>query len=193
MQIEVGAQVPSFEVTDGHGDLWRIPQVLEAGKPLLLVFLRHLGCPLCRQRVDELKEEHALFVEAGVELLVITQSSAKRVAKFASKQSIPYGIVGDREKRLYDLFGVKRGGLGQYATGRVVAKTVRAATKGYLHGRFEGDEFQMPAELIVAPDGRIAWSHYGTDVADASPNEVLLDALGQIGFPPGVLADSAAT
>lgn len=167
---------PAFEAVDAKGNIWKIPQALK-GKRLVLVFLRHLGCPLCMRRIDQLKKDYGKFGKAGAELMVVVESTGPRVAKYSTKKSIPYPLVGNKDKSLYDLFGVARGGLMSFLAPKVLRESAKAALKGYFHGKFEGDELQKPAEFIISPDGVIEWTHYGKDISDASSNQTLLDEL----------------
>ena len=62
----------------------------------------------------------------------------------------------------------------------VLKESVKATLKGYMHGKFEGDEFQKPADFIIAPDGKILWAHYGKDISDSTPNELLIAELSRV-------------
>ena len=176
MKFAKGAKAPIFEAEDAKGHIWHIPEDLK-GKKLVMVFLRHLGCPLCMRRIDELKNEYYRFDELGAMLMVIVQSTRARVASYSEKKSIPYPLVPDKDKKIYDLFGVERGGIGAFLAPRVLVESAKATLKGYFHGAFEGDELQKPAEFIIKPGGEIAWANYGRDISDSTPNERIFNEL----------------
>jgi len=176
MKLKYGDAAPTFEAEDANGHIWQIPDDFK-NKPFILVFLRHLGCPLCMRRLDELKAEYSRFKGMGAELMVITQSTQERVRKYSAKKSIPYPLIGDKEKKIYSLFGVRSGGLGALLAPRVLKESAKATLKGYFHGPLEGDELLVPAEFIIGGDGKIAWAHYGSDISDSSPNEIILKEL----------------
>jgi len=46
--------------------------------------------------------------------------------------------------------------------------------KGHLHGKFEGDEFQVPASFLLGPDGAVIYAHYGKDISDFGNIDELL-------------------
>lgn len=171
-----GTAVPIFEAEDAHGHTWQIPDDFK-DKILVLVFLRHLGCPLCMRRIDELKDEYSRIKDIGAELMVMVQSTKVRVEKYSEKKSIPFPLVSDKEKKIYSLFGVERGGLAAFLAPRVLKESAKATLKGYFHGALEGDELQKPAEFIVGKSGKIEWAHYGEDISDSSPNEIILKEL----------------
>lgn len=176
MKLDKGAKALKFEAEDAKGRMWQMPED-QKGRNLVLVFLRHLGCPLCMRRIDELKKEYGRFSEMNAELMVVVQSTKQRAAKYAEKKSIPYPLIGDKEKKLYDLFGVQRGGIAAFMAPRVLVASAKATMKGYFHGAFDGDELQKPAEFIIKPGGEIAWSHYGEDISDATGNEKIFNEL----------------
>ena len=77
-------------------------------------------------------------------------------------------------------YGVERGGLMAFVAPSVLKASAKATLKGYMHGKFEGDELQKPAEFIISPDGEIKWAHYGKDISDATENKKLLAELSRI-------------
>ena len=176
MKLERGASAPFFEAEDSHEHTWRFPDDFK-DKKLVLVFLRHLGCPLCKRRIDELKKDYLRFKESGAELMVIVDSTRPRVEKYADGKSIPYPLVWDKEKRIYSAYGVERGGLKAFLAPRVLKASLSATLKGYLHGPILGSELQKPAEFIIDKSGKVVWAHYGEDISDSTPNETLLREL----------------
>jgi len=45
--------------------------------PLILVFLRYQGCPVCQMEMVQLKREIGLFIQKKANVLVFLQSSPK--------------------------------------------------------------------------------------------------------------------
>jgi len=179
MKLEPGMTAPSFEVEDAHGRIWRVPQGLE-GKHLLLIFLRHLGCPLCARRLDEIAAGYSAFDAAGADVMAVVEAGRERARSYAAGKGLPMALVGDKEKNLYRGYSVGTGSLRSFMSPRVIRETVRATMKGYFHGRPEGNELQKPAEFIISPDGKIAWAHYGEDISDFAGNDELVAQLKTI-------------
>jgi peroxiredoxin len=165
MTLTAGAKAPSFNFIDHAGKEWKYPDDFKDHK-VAIFFLRHLGCPLCKEKVDELKASFAAFDAKKAALVAVVQSTPKRVADYAAKAALPYSLVPDREKRLYDLFDVKKGGLREFTAPAAFKATIRATFKGHLHGMFEGDEFQVPASFLLSGSGQVVYAHYGKDVSD---------------------------
>jgi hypothetical protein len=77
--------------------------------------------------------------------------------------------VADPEARLYALFGIERGTLGQMVSPGVVACGIRATAKGNFIGRTVGDPWLMPGLFVIQggiEGGRIVWQHHFRHAGD---------------------------
>jgi len=176
MALSVGNKVKDFTFIDQDGEQRAWPGDFPENK-LALFFLRHLGCPLCKMTVDELKEAYPRFDDKGVKVAVVVQSTPKRVAQYAGQKGLPYYLVSDREKNLYRAFEVNRGGLKEFMAPSAFKATIRATLKGHMHGAFEGDELQVPASFLLSPEGEVVHAYYGKDISDfGSVEDVLAKA-----------------
>ncbi len=172
MTISDGDKVEGFSFTDHAGTQWRYPGDFEARAALF--FLRHLGCPLCRHRLEELSGKAPEFESRGIKLFAVVESTQKRAEQYAEEHGIKFPLVPDRERTLYELFEVKRGGLKEFLAPRAAAATMKAALKGHMHGRFEGSELQVPATFLLSPEGTVIRAHYGKDVSDFGDIDAML-------------------
>lgn len=173
MTLSAQTRVEPFSFIDHAGKEWKYPDDFQGSK-VALFFLRHLGCPLCKEKVAELKAAAALFEEKGVKLFAVVQSTPRRAEQYTGKEGLPYLLVPDREKKLYDRFEVKRGGVKEFTAPSAFLATLRATFKGHMHGRFEGDELQVPASFLLSGDGQVIYAHYGRDISDFGSVEDLL-------------------
>jgi len=172
MPIKKGDKAPGLRFTDHQRKEWNYPADFES--KVAFFFLRHLGCPLCKEKVEELKDKYKLFEQKGVKLFAVVQSTPKRCARYAQERSLPYCLVSDREKKLYGVFGVEKGGIKEFTAPAAFKATVRATLKGHMHGWFEGDELQVPGAFLLSPDGMVLYAHYGKDVSDFGEVESVL-------------------
>ena len=164
----VGADAPEFEAVDGRGEAVRLADL--RGRSVVLVFLRHLGCPICRMELAEWSARHGEIASRNAELLVFVDSPADRVAEFAAQA--PFRVIADPEHAIYARYGVERGSLLQFAG--AAASSLKATLRGHLHGRFEGDELRLPGDFVVAPDGKVRYAHVGRHIGDNTPVDALL-------------------
>lgn len=172
MAIAVGNKAASFSFSDQDGKPWKYPDDFP-GKTAIF-FLRHLGCPLCKAKLAELKAVYPRFEAKAVKLVVVAQATARRAAQYSAKEMLPFTLVPDREKNLYNQFEVRRGGLKEYTAPAAFVATVKATFQGHMHGRFEGDEFQVPASFLLGQGGEVIYAHYGKDVSDFGSVDELL-------------------
>ncbi|MBY0403384.1 MAG: redoxin domain-containing protein, partial [Cyanobacteria bacterium] len=144
---ETSSEVLSLEDAEGTENLWRLSQE----RPLLVVFLRHFGCTFCRETLAELAKvrnsiESTQFDGRGVEIVVVHMSSVKSGNEFLKR----YGLedlrhISDPYRRLYKLFGLRRGRLSQLFGLQVWIRGFQAGVlNGHGVGSLQGDGFQMP-------------------------------------------------
>lgn len=171
----VGDPVPSFEARDARDR----PLTSDGlrGRPAVLVFLRHLGCPICQMELVTLAERFPAFAERDAALVVVVESPRDRAAAFVAGRDVPYRLVPDPERELYARFGMARGGLTQFVAPGAVLKTLKATARGHLHGRFEGSELQLPGEVVADAEGVVRHVRVGRHVGDTASVEQLLATL----------------
>ncbi len=165
MALKAGDKIDSFSFNDQNGKEINWPADCQDGK-LALFFLRHLGCPLCKEKIDELIESFSLFESKKIRLVVVVQATEKRAETYSRSRHLPFVLVPDKEKKLYDRFEVRRGGLKEFTAPSVLKASLRATFKGHMHGMFEGDEFQVPASFLLSPEGEVVFAYYGKDISD---------------------------
>jgi peroxiredoxin len=174
--LKAGDKAPVFQAQSAFGREVDLEGLLKEG-PVVLIFLRFVGCPLSRMRLAGLAEDQARFQARGAKLLVVLESSAERVRKYISKRSMSGMFVPDPERRLFDLYQVRPGNLGQMFHPLTVAATVKATLKGHMHGAFEGNTLQLPADFVIGADGILKLARYGAHQADNATTDELLKVL----------------
>lgn len=78
---------------------------LSAQSPVLLVFLRHSGCPFCRQTLADLGRLRSELERAHIQLVIVHQDTPQRAAGWIAQ----YGLgnseqISDPENQLYQQF-----------------------------------------------------------------------------------------
>lgn len=175
-KLTVGDTAPDFTVTDASGQPFTLSSRGE-GRSAALIFLRYLGCPLCQMAMGELRRRSDDFRQRNAELLVFLEADADSLRSYGDTRGFDFRLIPDPRKEIYRLYGVGRGPLAAVLHPEVVMGAVRATVKGYFHGKFNGDEYQLPGDFIVGPDGRILHAHVGRHYADNTPIDTLLAAL----------------
>ena len=124
-------------------------------RPTLLIFLRHLGCPFCREWLTELRESSAadptfpapVFFHLGT----IEQGDA-----FFSAFAPEVRAVADPKQRFYKALGVPKAPVYQLLDPRVWACGFRASRDGHKAGKPVGDPFVMPG-LFLVENEQVTW------------------------------------
>src|SRR5919109_899544 len=115
------------------------------------------------------------FDEAGGRLVLIGQATPRQAAHFRRRQGIQLPVLADKERISYDAAGAKTAGVLDLWNPKVVAKgAVTGLREKTVQGRTIGDANQLGGALVIAPGGKVAWSHMSSDAGDnASPEEIL--------------------
>lgn len=64
------------------------------------------------------------------------------------------------------------------------AKKQKVKEAGFVHGKYEGNEQQLPALFVVDPDGCVIYSHYAKNSIDMPTVEEMLGILDGLSVPP---------
>ncbi len=139
---------------------------LSQDRPLMVVFLRHLGCTFCKEALQDISRARQGIEELGVSVALVHMSHPKQAAKMMSK----YGLEDvdqfcDGTCEVYRSFGVKRGSFLQLLGPKVFWRGVAATLKGNMPGALAGDGFRMPAVFFMH-EGEIQGSFRHQTAAD---------------------------
>lgn len=161
--------------------------ILEHSKirPVLLVFLRHVGCTFCREALSDLRERRAEIEATGTQIVLVhmgrEQTADSILAKY-KMDDVPR--VWDPKLTLYQAFGLEKGALAQLFGPKVWFRGFKAGFLGrHGAGRAEGDVAQMPGVFLVF-HGEILKSYRHQSAADR-PNylELVGDLAGSQPLP----------
>ncbi len=131
-----------------------------ADHAVLLVFVRHLGCIFCKQQVhllSEISDPRLMFVSHG-DLAAVTEF--KRM--FAPNQR----FVSDPEMELYVKFGLKKGGIGQMLSPRVLLRGLSASGQGMRQSKPMQDPWVLGGWVYIKPGGEATVVHLATDAGE---------------------------
>ena len=119
--------------------------------PVLVVFLRHAGCTFCRQAVCDVAKSKRKLEEAAVRIVFVHFGNAEASKLlFALNEIDSPETIYDDDQQLYRAFGLRRGGLVEVASPRVLWRGVRAGLlDGHGMGLPEGDVLQLPGVFLL--------------------------------------------
>ena len=124
--------------------------------------------------MDEALEE---IRSLGGDVVCVFQYRAAPTRNFCRQRGVELECLGDPELAGYDAVGLERGGVKELASPKVAIAGLRAAAKGQLPGKPEGDTTLMPATFVVDSEGKVRFAHYNADQSDNPPMEPVLEAV----------------
>jgi hypothetical protein len=147
-----------------------------------LQFRRFAGCPVCNLHLRSIVRRHDEIVAAGVREVVVFHSPAQELREHAA--DLPFAVIADPDKRLYVEFGVESGArslLDPRVWGRILQGVIldviavlrrrqRPPSRSQPNGRLG-----LPADFLVAADGRVVAVKYGDHAYDQWTVDELLD------------------
>jgi hypothetical protein len=138
-----------------------------------LQFRRFAGCPICNLHLQSVVRRHAEIARAGIREIVVFHSPAEELREHVI--DLPFAVVADPTKHLYAEFGVEPSPRALLSP-RAWAPTARAVLRStwtILRGRERppsrrphGGRLGLPADFLIAPDGRILAAMYGEHAYD---------------------------
>lgn len=119
-------------------------------QPLLLVFLRHLGCTFCREALADLAEKRGELHREGVLIALVHMGDDAAAHQLFSRYSLDdVPRFSDPHRLLYAAFDLQLGTLRQLFGPRVWWRGVAASLRGHSVGRLIGNGFQMPGVFLL--------------------------------------------
>jgi peroxiredoxin Q/BCP len=110
--MDVGDEVPDFELADQDGVPRRLSALLADG-PVVLFFYPAAMTPGCTKEACHFRDLATEFAEAGVQRVGISRDDVATQKQFADKHAFDYPLLADTEGTVAEIFGVRRGKLGE--------------------------------------------------------------------------------
>jgi hypothetical protein len=124
----------------------------------LLVFLRHFGCPFCKETIAGLRDA-SQRAATYPPVLFFFQGSPTEGRAFLRRSWPEVRAISDPDGFFYEGMGVGRAGVFEMFHPGIVPALVRAGAAGHFGGeRGSGDPRRMPG-LFVVRQAEIVWSH----------------------------------
>lgn len=171
--------VPARQLVTVGGAGVRLP---DPDRLVHLQFRRFAGCPVCNLHLRSFVLRRTEVEAAGIHEVVVFHSSVEDLREHVA--DLPFDVVADPDKALYREFGVESAprSLLHPKAWPAIVRAIAVALPDVVRGRRpapkpEGGRFGLPADFLVAPDGRVLASHHGRHVYDQWSVDELLDLL----------------
>jgi len=142
---------------------------LTDAQPTMLVFLRHLGCTLCRETLAQLKAQRAELEAEGRQIVLVhsgTEAQATAGLPAYDLQDLPR--VNDPAGQLYASFAIPLGSFGQLLGPAVWWAGIKAFLRGRGIGPLQGNGLLLPGAFLVY-QGNILAGRPAHHAADGEP------------------------
>ena len=174
---------PNYTVSTQFEDVTTIRKIAD-GKPLMLVVLRYIGCPSCRYDVHMLQVNYERFVEKGVSIAVVMQSTPESIRTALQDEPLSFPIICDPAYRIYNDLEIQPAKNreemlgGEEAVQKFMKKREAIQELGYTHGEYEGIEEQLPAFFYMDKELKVLTAHYAKGIGDMPTAEEMLKVPG---------------
>ena len=167
MKLKQGQFAPDFTATDVFGRKVSLSDY--KGTKIILGFYRNVSCPFCNRRVHQVMGNNVRLKQKNIQMLFLFESSNQKLSASIFHQGIsPWPLIGDPEKKVYQLYGVEES----------VAKAIKTPfyssyslakkyTKKFdLPKDNEASKTLVPADFFVDENQKIIKAHYGNHLDD---------------------------
>lgn len=118
--------------------------------PLLVVFLRHLGCTFCREALGDVAKQRAELESLGVRIAIVHMAPPLAATLLLQK----YGLedlhrFSDPQCELYRAFRLERAAPSQLVGPQIWWRGMQAVVQGHGFGPIAGDAFRMPGVFVL--------------------------------------------
>jgi len=178
-KARVGDAFPTLQLAAISGRLVTIPD--PAGDYVHLQLRRFAGCPICNLHLRSIVRRYDEIRSHGIREAVVFHSTVAELAKYEA--DLPFPLIADPERQLYRRLGVEhRPGsllrtraLRAAIAGQTAALAKRSTMRAFGPIKPTGGPFGLPADFLIAPDGRLAAVKYGQHAYDQWTVDELLE------------------
>lgn len=170
MRLTVSSVAPARQLTAVSGAPVHFP---DRESLVHLQFRRFAGCPVCNLHLRSFASRNTDVLAAGVREVVVFHAPAAELRPHV--EDLPFAVIADPGKQLYAEFGVesaKRALLDPRAW-PAIARGILASLWGILRHRRpapplnpHGGRLGLPADFLIASDGRVVAVKYGQHADD---------------------------
>jgi hypothetical protein len=146
-------------------------------RPTLMVFLRHFGCPFCRQALDDVARIESELTRRGIHAVFVHLGTPERAKPYFDYYKLSHvERVSNPDGSLYGhpLFHLKRTNLFQLIRPSVWIKQLVGIIRDHGVGLIREDVFQMPGVFFLRD--RAIVSFYRSRTIDDRPDYLALTA-----------------
>lgn len=185
-KLHVGEKMPNFSFQTESQTGLTIQSVVSAKRTVFWV-LRYIGCTTCRYDVHAIAAKYKDFLQRGIQVYVVMQSDPAVVREDLKDSPLPYHIICDQDQAIYKALEIpatatkeERMPSSPEDIAKLEAKKKKVQESGFVHGKYEGNEQQLPAMFVVDPDQTVVYAHYAKNSIDMPTVDEMLAILDRL-------------
>jgi hypothetical protein len=154
-----------------------LPLTPEAGRPAIVAFLRHTGCPFAEQTLRMLRDAAARSPE--VQWIAIghaPQQATERWCRAVGGANVVQ-VASDPSRRCYAAWGLGRTSLGHFLGRRSLVAVVSLARRGIRNRHPHGTRWQSAGTFALDAQGIVRWRALPAYAGDLPDLDSALEAL----------------
>jgi hypothetical protein len=137
------------------------------GRPMVIAFLRHTGCPFAEATFRRLRA----LAEGEPDLRIVAVSHAPSAATATWCEAVAGGpgsveLVIDEDRRLYAAWGLGRSSLAHFMGPHSLREVARLARHGIRNRHPEGTRWQTAGTFALDSEANVRWVHIPTHAGD---------------------------
>jgi peroxiredoxin len=152
-------------------------------KPVLIFFMRQLGCGLCRQQLLRLRDQVARFSDANCAIAVIVMGDGKMAQGLQDLYNLPFPVYADPGLAAYQAFDIGETSYWNVIGPHIVARQVGTLLDGIKPAWGGGSIKQLGGLVLVDTDGSAIYRHVASPIYRYPSWDEVLTALDQAKTP----------
>ncbi|WP_110514695.1 redoxin domain-containing protein [Herpetosiphon llansteffanensis] len=133
-------------------------------KPVLVFFMRNIGCGICRQTLLKLRDHAEAFEKAGWQIAVLMMGNAELVSRFRSMYNIPFPIYIDQSLQVYDYFDIGEGSWFEVLSPQVLIRQARLLVGGMELLNGSGSMRRLGGTVAINRAGEVVYHHVANPI-----------------------------
>ena len=186
-KLVVGDKMPNFIFNTAYESNKTVEKVIKEKKRTVFWVLRYIGCTTCRYDVHVMASRYQKFLDLDTQIYVVMQSEPANVREDLKDAKLPFDIICDPAMEIYRSLEIRPAASQQDRLPTALAeiakleeKKKKVAEAGFVHGKYEGDEQQLPALFVVECDGTVSFAHYAKNSIDMPTVDEMLKVLREL-------------
>ena len=179
-RLNVGDTFPSLPIQTLYNTASVTDALFDAPKTVLWC-LRYIGCTVCRYDIHTAAARYPEVEAKGAKIVFMLQSDKALLAEELKDVPLPFDIICDPEMKIYKELEIQPVASVEELLGpdpaKLMEKGAAATALGFSHGKYEGDEMQLPAMFIVDAGGKVETAIYAENITGLPTLDELLPML----------------